>query len=139
MHIGTLRTVLYDYFLARQSGGQFVLRIEDTDQERSVPGAVESLLKTFQTLNLDYDEGPVLNADGSMSEKGPHGPYFQSQRLDIYKKYADQLVAQGDAYPCFCTSEDLDVMRAEQALLKRAPKYDDGRSKSGMGNCTTGY
>lgn len=124
MHIGTLRTVLYDYFLARQSGGQFVLRIEDTDQERSVPGAVESLLKTFQTLNLDYDEGPVLNADGSMSEKGPHGPYFQSQRLDIYKKYADQLVAQGDAYPCFCTSEDLDVMRAEQALLKRAPKYD---------------
>jgi glutamyl-tRNA synthetase len=124
MHIGTLRTVLYDYFLARQSAGQFVLRIEDTDQERSVPGSVESLLKTFQTLGLDYDEGPVLNADGAIGEKGSYGPYFQSKRLDIYKKYADQLVAQGDAYPCFCSSEELEKMREEQALLKLAPKYD---------------
>jgi glutamyl-tRNA synthetase len=124
MHIGTLRTVLYDYFLARQSGGQFVLRIEDTDQERSVPGAIESLLKTFQTMGLEYDEGLILNEDGSLGEKGPYGPYIQSKRLDIYKKYADQLVAQGDAYPCFCTSEDLEKMRAEQALLKLAPKYD---------------
>lgn len=124
MHIGTLRTVLYDYFLARQSGGQFIVRIEDTDQERSVAGSVESLLKTFQTLGLDYDEGPVLRADGSIEEKGPNGPYFQSQRLAIYKKYAEQLVAQGDAYPCFCTTEDLEKMRAEQTLLKLAPKYD---------------
>ena len=124
MHIGTLRTVLYDYFLARQSGGQFIVRIEDTDQERSVAGSVESLLKTFQTLGLDYDEGPVLRADGSIEEKGSNGPYFQSQRLDIYKKYAEQLVSQGDAYPCFCTMEDLEKMRAEQTLLKLAPKYD---------------
>lgn len=124
MHIGTLRTVLYDYFLARQSGGQFVLRIEDTDQERSVPGAIESLLKTFQTLGLDYDEGLVLNEDGSLGEKGPYGPYIQSKRLDIYRKYADQLLAQGDAYPCFCTSEELEKMREGQALLKLAPKYD---------------
>lgn len=124
MHIGTLRTVLYDYFLARQSGGQFVLRIEDTDQERSVAGAIESLLKTFQTLGLDYDEGLVLNEDGSLGEKGPYGPYIQSKRLDIYRKYADQLLAQGDAYPCFCTSEELEKMREGQALLKLAPKYD---------------
>lgn len=124
MHIGTLRTVLYDYFLARQSDGQFVLRIEDTDRERYVPGSVESLLKTFRTLGLDYDEGPVLEDDGSVSEKGSYGPYFQSKRLDIYKQYADQLVVQGDAYPCFCSSEDLEKMREEQALLKLAPKYD---------------
>ncbi|MBP9709555.1 glutamate--tRNA ligase [Patescibacteria group bacterium] len=124
MHIGTLRTVLYDYFLARQSGGQFVLRIEDTDQERSVPGAIESLLKTFQTLGLDYDEGLVLNQDGSLGEKGPYGPYIQSKRLDIYRTYADQLVVQGDAYHCFCTSEELEKMREGQALLKLAPKYD---------------
>ncbi len=124
MHIGTLRTVLYDYFLARQSGGQFIVRVEDTDQERSVLGSIESLLKTFQTLHLDYDEGPVLLADGSIGEKGACGPYFQSKRLDIYKKYADQLVSQGDAYPCFCTAEDLDKMRTEQTLLKLAPRYD---------------
>lgn len=124
MHIGTLRTVLYDYFLARQSGGQFIVRVEDTDQERSVLGSIESLLQTFQTLHLDYDEGPVLLADGSISEKGACGPYFQSKRLDIYKKYADQLVSQGDAYPCFCTAEDLDKMRTEQTLLKLAPRYD---------------
>lgn len=124
MHIGTLRTMLYDYFLARQSGGQFIVRIEDTDQERSVPGSIESLLKTLETLHLDYDEGPTLLSDGTLGEKGPYGPYFQSKRLGIYKKYADELVAAGNAYPCFCTSEDLDRMRQEQALLKLAPKYD---------------
>lgn len=124
MHIGTLRTMLYDYFLARQSGGQFIVRIEDTDQERYVPGSVESLLKTLGQLDLDYDEGPVLLSDGSVGEKGEYGPYFQSQRLHIYKKYADQLVEAGNAYPCFCTAEDLEKMRAEQALLKLAPKYD---------------
>lgn len=124
MHIGTLRTMLYDYFLARQSGGQFIVRVEDTDQERSVPGSIESLLKTLQTLDLDYDEGPILNADGSLGEKGSCGPYFQSKRLDIYKQYADQLVEAGNAYPCFCSGEELEKMRAEQALLKLPPKYD---------------
>jgi len=124
MHIGTLRTVLYDYFLARQSGGQFIVRVEDTDQERSVPGSVEGLLANLQTLGLDHDEGPVLCPDGSLSEKGSYGPYFQSKRLNIYKKYADQLIAQGDAYPCFCSPEDLEKMRAEHILLKRPPKYD---------------
>lgn len=124
MHIGTLRTMLYDYFLARQSGGQFIVRVEDTDQERSVPGSIESLIKTLETLHIDYDEGPTLLPDGSLGEKGPCGPYFQSKRLDIYKQYADQLVAAGQAYPCFCSSEELDKMRQEQTLLKLAPKYD---------------
>lgn len=124
MHIGTLRTVLYDYFLARQSGGQFIVRIEDTDQGRLVPGAMEGLFKLFAEFGIDYDEGPVMNADGAFGEKGAFGPYIQSQRLDIYKKYADQLVAQGDAYPCFCSPERLEQVRAEAMLAKRAARYD---------------
>ncbi len=124
MHIGTLRTVMFDYFLARQSGGQFIVRIEDTDQARLVPGALESLLSTFQKLGLDYDEGPILNPDGSISEKGDYGPYIQSKRLDIYKPYADKLVDQGHAYVCFCTKERLEDMRAAQTAAKQTPKYD---------------
>jgi glutamyl-tRNA synthetase len=124
MHIGTLRTVMFDYFLARQSGGQFVVRIEDTDQARLVPGALESLLATFQKLGIDYDEGPVLQADGSITEKGDYGPYVQSKRLDIYKPYADKLVAGGQAYVCFCTRERLEDMRAAQTAAKQTPKYD---------------
>ncbi|HRH31986.1 MAG TPA: glutamate--tRNA ligase, partial [bacterium] len=124
MHIGTLRTVMFDYFMARQSGGQFVVRIEDTDQARLVPGALESLLKTFQKLGIDYDEGPVLQADGSITEVGDYGPYVQSKRLDIYKPYADQLVKDGHAYVCFCTRERLEEMRAAQTAAKQTPKYD---------------
>jgi glutamyl-tRNA synthetase len=115
---------MYDYFLARQSGGQFVVRIEDTDQARLVPDALERLLKTYTQLGIDYDEGPVLNADGSISEVGDHGPYIQSQRLDIYRPYADTLVAAGNAYPCFCSKERLEDMRAAQTVAKQTPKYD---------------
>ncbi len=124
MHIGTLRTVLFDYFLARQGGGQFILRVEDTDQARLVDGALESLLGTFQKLGIDYDEGPVLQADGSIAEKGDCGPYVQSARLSLYKKYADELLADGHAYICFCTKERLDEMRAAQTAAKQTPKYD---------------
>lgn len=124
MHIGTLRTVMFDYFMARQSGGQFVVRIEDTDQARLVPGALESLLGTFQKLGIDYDEGPVLQADGSITEVGDYGPYVQSKRLDIYTPYANQLVADGHAYVCFCTKERLEEMRAAQTAAKQTPKYD---------------
>lgn len=124
MHIGTLRTVLFDYFLARQHGGQFVVRIEDTDQERLVEGALEGLLMTFKKLGIDYDEGPVLNDDGTLSEKGDVGPYIQSKRLDMYRQYADQLLAAGHAYVCFCTHERLEQMRAAQAAAKQTPKYD---------------
>ncbi len=124
MHIGTLRTVMFDYFVARQAGGQFIVRIEDTDQGRFVPGALESLLGTFQKLGIDYDEGPALQPDGSVSEKGDYGPYTQSKRLDIYTKYAEQLVDAGHAYACFCSSERLEEMRAAQTAAKQTPKYD---------------
>lgn len=124
IHIGTLRTVMYDYFLARQGGGQLVLRIEDTDQARLVPGALESLLSTLQKLGLDYDEGPILQADGSILEVGDHGPYVQSKRLAIYRPYVDQLLAAGHAYVCFCSKERLDDMRAAQTAAKQTPKYD---------------
>ncbi len=124
MHIGTLRTMLYDYFLARQSGGQFIVRIEDTDQEREVPGAREALLGLMNRLGLDYDEGLVLNEDGTLGEKGPYGPYVQSQRLHIYRQYAQQLLDAGHAYYCFCSPERLTKMREEQAALKLPPKYD---------------
>ncbi len=124
MHIGTLRTALYDYFLARQKGGEFIIRIEDTDQTRFVPGALESLLGTFKKLGIEHDEGPVLHDDGSMTEKGDVGPYVQSQRLDIYKKYADELLANGHAYVCFCTKERLDEMRKAQTAAKQTPRYD---------------
>lgn len=124
MHIGTLRTVMYDYFLARQNGGQFILRIEDTDQARFVEGALESLLGTFKKLDLDYDEGPQLNNDGTIAENGEFGPYVQSKRLDIYKPYADQLVTAGHAYVCFCSKERLDEMRSAQTVAKQTPKYD---------------
>ncbi len=124
VHIGSLRTVLYDYFLARQSGGQFILRIEDTDQGRLVPGAVESLLKTFKALGLDYDEGLELTGDGELTQKGKFGPYVQSERLELYQEYAQQLVNNGHAYYCFCSAERLEKMREDQIALKQAPKYD---------------
>lgn len=125
MHVGTLRTVLYDYFLARQSeGGALILRIEDTDQERFVPGAVESLLKTLEVLGIDYDEGPVLNADGTQGEKGAYGPYTQSKRLEIYRPIAEQLIRDGHAYRCFCTAERLEEMRRIQTETKQPMKYD---------------
>ncbi len=125
MHVGTLRTVLYDYFLARQSeGGKLILRIEDTDQERLVPGALESLLSTLKTLDIDYDEGPILNDDGTVSEKGEFGPYVQSARLATYQPVADQLLKEGKAYYCFCSHEELDEMRRIQMETKQALKYD---------------
>ncbi len=124
MHIGTLHTVLFNYFFARQQGGAFIIRIEDTDQKRFVDGALESLLKTLTTLGLEHDEGPVLNADGTLSEKGSFGPYIQSKRLDIYKPYVEQLLEKGEAYVCFCTAERLEEMRAAQTAAKQTPKYD---------------
>ncbi len=123
MHIGTLRTVMFDYFLARQSGGKFIVRIEDTDQARLVPGALESLLATFKKLGIDYDEGPMLE-DGQIREIGEYGPYVQSKRLETYKPIADQLVAGGHAYVCFCTKERLDEMRQAKVAAKQTPKYD---------------
>ena len=124
MHIGTLRTMLYNYFLARQTGGQFLVRIEDTDRERMVEGAVENLLGVIRTLGIDYDEGPVLQSDGTLLSKGDVGPYVQSERLLIYQEHVEKLIAKGDAYYCFCTRDRLDAMRQQQMVTKQTPKYD---------------
>lgn len=124
VHIGTLRTALFNVFLAKQSGGQFLIRIEDTDQERLVEGSVENLLTVFSQIGIRNDEGPVLQEDGTVEEIGNVGPYVQSKRLDLYRNYVQQLIDQGDAYYCFCTKERLDEMRKAQQATKQTPKYD---------------
>ena len=97
MHIGNLRTALYSYLLSKSQGGRFILRIEDTDQERLVEGAADVIIDTLRQTGIDYDEGPGVG--------GEHGPYVQSERKNIYKKYAEQLIENGHAYRCFCTPE----------------------------------
>ena len=116
IHVGSIRTLLYDYALAKQSGGEFILRIEDTDQSRYVVGSVERMLKVIKDYGLDWDEGPEIC--------GPFEPYFQSQRLDIYKKYALELVEKGQAYYCFCDEERLNKIREEQKEKGQVTKYD---------------
>lgn len=123
LHIGTLRTALYAYILAKKHNGSFFLRIEDTDQKRSVEGAVENILNSLHTMGLDPDEGVVMD-DGNVTQRGDYGPYVQSERLEIYKKYAQQLLDEGKAYHCFCTPERLEVMRKSQMQQKKAPMYD---------------
>ncbi len=123
LHIGGLRTALYAYLFARKQGGKFILRIEDTDQKRYTEGATENLIRTLKWFGLEYDEGPYLE-DGELKEKGEFGPYFQSNRTDIYKKYADELLEKGHAYHCFCSPERLEKMRMQQAANKQAPMYD---------------
>jgi glutamyl-tRNA synthetase len=105
MHVGNLRTALYEYLIARSLGGQFVLRIEDTDQERLVEGATDIIYRTLAQVGLRHDEGPDIG--------GPCGPYVQSERLGLYKPYAQQLVAEDKAYPCFCSKARLDEIRAK--------------------------
>lgn len=121
LHIGGLRTALYNYLYAKKTGGKFILRIEDTDQARYVEGAVENLIRTLKSVGLDYDEGPDIG--------GKYGPYFQSQRREIYKKYVDELLEKDMAYPCFCTPEDLDKMRKEQLERGEDVRYD-GRCRN---------
>ncbi|MBR5474096.1 MAG: glutamate--tRNA ligase [Lachnospiraceae bacterium] len=108
MHIGNLRTALYAYLLSKAQGGQFIVRIEDTDQERLVEGAVDVILKTLEMTGLDYDEGPIKG--------GPCGPYVQSERKEIYKEYAEMLVKKGYAYYCFCSQERLQQLHEENAV-----------------------
>lgn len=124
LHVGGLRTALYAWLLARQSQGQFLLRIEDTDQERFVPGAVESILKCLEWSGLAPDEGVILH-EGGVAQRGSHGPYIQSERKDTYREYALQLIQNGHAYYAFDTKEELDRMREEElARGNPAPKYD---------------
>ncbi len=115
-HVGNIRTALFNWLFARHSKGQFIVRIEDTDVARWVKGASEAILESLHWLELDWDEGPEVG--------GEYGPYFQSQRLDIYRVIAQQLVKQGDAYLCYCSPERLEQMRAEQMRRKVPPGYD---------------
>ena len=115
-HVGNIRTALFNWLYARHSGGTFIVRIEDTDVARRVKGALEGILDGLRWLGLDWDEGPEVG--------GKYGPYFQSQRLDLYREAAKRLVAQGDAYYCYCSSERLAEMRAEQQERKQSIGYD---------------
>lgn len=123
LHVGSLRTIMIDYLFARRFKGDFLLRIEDTDQERKVEGAVEALINTLKTLGIEYDEGPFLE-DGKIVEKGKFGPYTQSARLDLYKKHAEQLIKEKKAYYCFCSEQRLEEMRKSQEARKMPPMYD---------------
>ena len=118
MHIGNLRTAIFEYLVAKHDGGDFILRIEDTDQNRKVDGAIDFIYNTLKLCNMDIDEGP--------NNEGKFGPYIQSERLDLYKKYAEELVTSGHAYRCFCTEETLTAMR-EEADKRKVPFMYDGR------------
>lgn len=123
LHIGGLRTALYNYFFARKNGGQFILRIEDTDRQRFVEGGIGALIKILERLGLDYDEGPRL-VNEELQQDGKFGPYVQSARLAIYRQHAEQLLAAGHAYRCFCSPDELVARRQEQTEEKMTPKYD---------------
>jgi len=116
LHIGGLRTALYSYLFAKHHGGDFILRIEDTDQERLVPGAQEQLLKTLKQVGIVPDECDSIG--------GNYGPYIQSQRLPIYKQHAEMLLEKGEAYYCFCSQERLAEVRQQQQQHKIPPMYD---------------
>jgi len=111
VHFGGMYQAVVDYMLAHQSGGVFFLRIEDTDGQREVNGAVEALIHTLRYYGMDYDEGVILDENGNVTEKGNYGPYKQSQRGDIYAVFAKKLVSEGKAYPCFTTEEELEAIQ----------------------------
>jgi glutamyl-tRNA synthetase len=115
-HVGNIRTALFNWLFARRYGGRFIVRIEDTDIARRVEGAEKGILDSLRWLELYWDEGPGVGGD--------YGPYYQSERLELYKEAAEKLVAQGDAYYCYCSPERLEAMRAEQVKRKQPPGYD---------------
>lgn len=116
MHIGNLRTALYEYLIAKSQGGKFILRIEDTDQERLVEGAVDVIYNTMRMTGLHHDEGPDIGGD--------YGPYVQSERMGMYMDYAKELVEKGEAYYCFCTKERLESLKESNAEGAAFAKYD---------------
>ncbi len=118
LHIGSLRTVLFDYLLAKKDGGDFILRIEDTDQKRQVEGAVENLVAILDWVGIKFNEGPG-------SADGKYGPYIQTERLEIYNKYLKELLDKEEVYYCFCSEERLKNLRDFQVKNKQAPKYDN--------------
>lgn len=123
LHIGGLRTALYNYLFAKRNNGKFVLRIEDTDQTRFVEGALENLIMALKWSGIEYDEGVFLEGD-KLVQKGDYGPYIQSERLDIYQKYVGELIESGHAYYCFCDMQRLDDLRDRQRMEGKVPKYD---------------
>ncbi|WP_416197324.1 MAG: glutamate--tRNA ligase [Sporanaerobacter sp.] len=124
LHIGGLRTALYNYLFAKHNNGKFILRIEDTDRTRFVEGAIENLVNSLKWAGIEIDEGVTLDENGQITQVGEYGPYIQSERLDIYRKYIDELIERGYAYYCFCTKERLDKIREEQKIKGLVPKYD---------------
>lgn len=125
LHIGGLRTALYNYCFAKQNGGKFLLRIEDTDRTRYVEGAIENLINELRWSGVEADEGVCLDGD-KISEVGEFGPYIQSERVekDLYNKYAEELIEKGLAYYCFCSKERLDDIKAVQKADGKIPRYD---------------
>ena len=120
-HIGGVRTALFNYFFAKSQGGKFILRVEDTDRERYSDESLQDLYDTFEWLGVHWDEGPDVG--------GEFGPYIQSERTELYQKYAGQLVSEGKAYPCYCSSERLEEMRTEQAQNKKGHQGYDYRCR----------
>ncbi|MDD4271963.1 MAG: glutamate--tRNA ligase [Patescibacteria group bacterium] len=116
LHIGSLRTVLFDYLIAKTLKGKLILRVEDTDQKREIPGAAESLINILDWVGIKFDEGPHIG--------GKFGPYTQSERMEIYKEYTDLLLKKGVVYRCFCSEERLKEMREKQQADKLPPRYD---------------
>ncbi|MGB9613702.1 MAG: glutamate--tRNA ligase, partial [Candidatus Margulisiibacteriota bacterium] len=116
LHIGGARTALFNWLFARNQKGKFILRIEDTDRSRSTLEAEQAIFDGLEWLGIDWDEGPRVG--------GSFGPYFQTERKEIYQKYAQQLLAEGKAYFCFCTPEELEQKRKEAEARKEAPRYD---------------
>ena len=116
VHVGSVATALMNYAWAKKNKGQFIIRIEDTDRTRIVEGGEVQMLKTLKRIGLIADESPEIG--------GPYAPYRQSERLEIYKKYAEELVSKGKAYYCICSPERLTKMRGDQQAKKQVPKYD---------------
>src|SRR5690625_2514099 len=124
LHIGNARTALFNYLFARHFGGKFILRTEDTDAKRNVEGGEESQLKFLSWLGIDWDEGPDIG--------GNYGPYRQMERLDVYQKYVDDLLARNLAYECFMTAEELEEEREAQRAKGEVPKYSGAQDRKSV-------
>lgn len=124
LHVGGLRTALYSYLLAKQNGGTFILRIEDTDRERHVESGIENILESLYWAGIIPDEGVCFDANKKITQIGEHGPYIQSEKIATYKTHAKELVDKGHAFYCFCTPERLEEVREYRQKNKMAPGYD---------------
>ena len=117
LHLGNVRTALFNFLFAKREGGSFILRIEDTDRERSRPEYTEALMEDLLWMGLRWDEGPGV--------EGEYGPYLQSERLPIYREYIERLLSEGKAYPCYVTEEEAEAMREQARLERRPPRFDN--------------